>query len=259
MPDNIDPQWYKKIWSLSIKDQSWVENTAREVDFLVAALELNGQERVLDLACGFGRHALELARRGHGVVGVDITPDYIAEARRLAEEYGLSNTEFICADLRDVAFSQEFDVVLNMADGAIGYLENDLENLKIFDLIASSLKPGGKHLMGICSGAYARKHFPCRHWEIGSRSLALADFDWEEKASRMIYRGYNLQYGESLNKPIEPSEKERPGYQRLYTVEELQAIFAARDMTVWKTFGEYDLNVPASEDSLTLVVCSTKG
>ena len=69
--------WYKKIWTLSIQDMSWVEDTARQVDFLIEKLELKGNENILDLACGFGRHSLELARRGFEVTGVDITPAYI--------------------------------------------------------------------------------------------------------------------------------------------------------------------------------------
>ena len=69
-------------WSLSIREMSWVEHTREEVDFVVEALGLAGGERVLDLACGFGRHVLELARRGYDVVGVDITPAFIDDALR---------------------------------------------------------------------------------------------------------------------------------------------------------------------------------
>lgn len=45
---------------------------------------------------------------------------------------GTKPAEFIQMDRRDVAFENEFDVVLNMAEGAIGYLENNAENLRIF-------------------------------------------------------------------------------------------------------------------------------
>ena len=62
----------------------------------VTALHLTGGERILDLACGFGRHTLELARRGFQVVGVDITPDYIAFAREQAKREGLSAAFFCC-------------------------------------------------------------------------------------------------------------------------------------------------------------------
>lgn len=256
--EDIDLHWYKKIWSLDIQDMSWVEQTEHEVDFVVEALELQGHERVLDLACGFGRHALELARRGHPVIGVDFTPAFIKEARRLAAEAKLEQAEFIRADLRAVSFFAEFDVVLNMADGAIGYLESEGMNLKIFDLIASALRPGGKHLMGVCSGDFARKHFPRRHWQIGQQALSLADFEWDAENARMLYRGYTLRYGEPLQKLQEPQKKALSGYTRLYSRDELAKIFTLRGMEIWKSFGDYDTAIPASDDRFLAVICSLK-
>ncbi len=67
------------------------------------------------------------------------------------------NAKFICQDIRTITFDKEFDVVLNMADGAIGYLEDDGENHKIFSVIAKALKNGGKHFMDIMNGSYARE------------------------------------------------------------------------------------------------------
>ena len=52
--------------------------------------------------------------------------------------------DYICQDIRTITFDKEFDVVLNMADGAIGYLEDDGENHKIFSVIVKALKNGGK-------------------------------------------------------------------------------------------------------------------
>ena len=82
--------WYKKIWTLDIQNQSWVEDTRRQVDFLIEKLELNGSEKILDLACGFGRHSLEFARRGFVVTGVDITPAYIEYATEQAKKEKLN-------------------------------------------------------------------------------------------------------------------------------------------------------------------------
>ena len=84
----MEKDWYKKIWTLDIQNMSWVEDTKHQVDFLIDKLELKGNERILDLACGFGRHSLEFARRGYEVTGVDIIPAYIRYA-------------FICRDIRD--------------------------------------------------------------------------------------------------------------------------------------------------------------
>lgn len=54
--------------------------------------------------------------------------------------------------------------ILNMPDGAIGYLENDMENLKIFDVISNALKPGGAHVMDICRAEHAELYFPKYNW-----------------------------------------------------------------------------------------------
>ena len=257
-----DPQWYKKIWTLDIRDMSWTERTDGQIAFLVDLLGLQGEKRILDLACGFGRHALALARRGHPVVGVDITPAYVEEARRQAAAEQL-DVQFLCADLRDVlqkeiSYRGAFDVVLNLADGAIGYLESDAENLKIFDLVAAALKPGGQHVMEVCSGDFARAHWARgvsrKSWEAGSQALSLAEFEWDAATSRMLYTGYTFPYGEPLTAP----EGHAPTSTRLYSLAELREILAARGMRVVEAFGSYDRGLPASEDQFTLLVHSEK-
>ena len=100
MTKSVDPQWYRQGWTLDIQGMSWVENTVAEVDFVVRELGLRGNERVLDIACGFGRDSLELARRGFKVVGIDITEVYIEAAVSQAQSEGL-DAEFIVMDMRD--------------------------------------------------------------------------------------------------------------------------------------------------------------
>jgi SAM-dependent methyltransferase len=244
-------------WSLDVKEMSWVEHTLDEVDFVVRALGLGGGERILDLACGFGRHSLELARRGFSVLGVDVTGAYVEDARATARAEGLQ-VEFRQANVLDLRFREEFDVVLNLADGAIGYFEREAENLALFDVIAAALRPGGGHVLGVCSADHARRHFPRRHWQAGSRRLSLADFRWDERTSRMTYRGHTLRYGEVL--PPVPDDLPGDGGPgtRLYGREELEAILAARGLEVTGAFGGYDVSVPASADHLMLVVVSTR-
>ena len=93
---------------------------------------------MLDLGCGYGRHANELSRRGFSVTGVDITAEYIERASADARQKGL-DSDFICCDIRDVDFHNEFDVVVNMADGAIGCLDNDkaqkFERIPWYDIV----------------------------------------------------------------------------------------------------------------------------
>jgi len=246
------PDWYKRAWTMDIQNQSWVEDTATEVDFLERALRLTGRERILDLACGCGRHALTLARRGYRVVGVDLTQAYVDEADRVARAEWIPAT-FCCLDVRDVRFANEFDVVLSMADGAVGYLETDEENLKIFDVIAAALKPGGKHFMDVCNAAHAERFFPKKHWEGGEKSLALAQFEWEPFTRRMLYGGWDIPYGQPAVKP----EIENGDPIRLYSLPELETIFAQRGMRITNAFSDFN-GRPADDRVLQLLVISEK-
>ena len=247
--------WYKHDWSLDIKNMSWVEDTESQVDFIIKTLNLNGTEKILDLACGYGRHALSFARRGYEVVGVDITKEYIEDAEKTAKEEAL-NARFILSDIRDVKFQNEYDVVLNMADGAIGYLENDEENLKIFDIIGRALKSGGKHFMDVCSAEHAEACFPKRYWEIGKKEFSFAQFEWSAENRTMLFAGGGFRYGETASRPADPSEfVGNPT--RLYSTEELADIFEQRGMEIVETFSDYT-GKEASNKELQLIVYSQK-
>lgn len=244
--------WYKNGWSLDIQNMSWTEETVAQVDFLISALGLKGGERILDLACGFGRHSLELARRGYDVVGVDITPAYIEYATKQAEGERLS-ARFICADIRDVDFCSEFDVVLNMADGAVGYLENEQENLRIFDVVARALKVGGRHFMDIMSADYADTHFPCRLWDMGEKGLTLSVFEWDRESCILIYGQNDFTYGEVLTKPV--FEKGDPI--RLYHLSEVTDIMSQRQMQVQSAYADFG-GAEYDENSIQLRVISQR-
>lgn len=244
--------WYKHGWTLDIKGQSWTENTIGEVDFLEKALGLTGGETVLDLACGYGRHSLELARRGYRVVGVDITPIYVDDANMNAAKEHLQ-ASFFCDDLRNLQYVNEFDVVLNMADGAIGYLESDAENLKIFDVIAKALKPGGKSFIDVQSGDYAAAHFPQRLWEAGTNGLTLSAFDWDPNTRISLYGQLDFVYGETLAKPEMPYGNPT----RLYTQRELEEILCERGLELYAAYADIS-GAPASERGFQLKACSEK-
>lgn len=250
---SLGKNWYKEIWSLDIKNQSWVENTADEVEFIIKTLALKGNERILDMACGFGRHSLEFARRGYPVVGVDITKAFVEDAIKSAEREKLKNAAFIQSDLRDLNFESEFDVVLNLADGAIGYLKNEQENNKIFDQIARALKPGGKHFMEIASADYADHHFPCTAWDMGEKAVSLSKFEWDREKRIYLYGNWDFVYGEVAEKP----EFEYGTPLRIYTIKELQEIMNARGMHVVSAFSDY-YGKAASCDDFQLMVYSVK-
>lgn len=252
----IDRQWYRKNFTLSdMVGHPWTESnqTEREVEFIQKALILNGDEKILDLGCGFGRHSLELARQGFEVVGVDISSELIAQAKAQAKLIG-SNIDFICADFRDLSFRSEFDVVLNICDGAIGYLETDEENYKMFKLIAQALKTGGKNLMHIPNTEYARKKLPRKFWHEGNEMLELNELDWDEVNKNMFRTVYSIKYGEVFQALKPPKHS----CLRLYSLEELAALITPLNMKILGTYRDFSGKSAASDDSEYLIVITSK-
>lgn len=250
--ESMKKDWYKKIWTMDIQDMSWVEDTKKEIDFLIDKLDLQGNEKILDLACGFGRHSLELARRGYDVTGIDITSEYIAYAAEQAKKECL-NAKFLCMDIREVNMKEKFDVVINMADGAIGYLENDVENMKIFEVVSNALKKGGKHFMDIMNGSYAETHFPCKLWDEGEKCLTLSAFEWDTKSKILLYGQVDYPYGKTLSKP----EIKEGNPIRLYTIYEISQIFSKLDMSICKSYADFT-GKPSSNNDIQLLVYSTR-
>lgn len=208
--------------------------------------------KMLDFACGFGRHSLEFAKRGYDVTGIDITPAYIDYANEQAKKENL-NAKFICQDIRTITFDKEFDVVLNMADGAIGYLEDDGENHKIFSVIAKALKNGGKHFMDIMNGSYAQTHFPCKLWDAGEKGLTLSAFEWEKDRKTLIYGQVDYMYGEALYKP----EMKEGNPIRLYSLDEITEIFCKLGLRICNSFADFS-GKPSSDNDIQLMVYSIR-
>src|ERR1044072_4304356 len=73
----VPPDWYRSGFPLETTKMPWADRTEAEVDRAMAMLRPQGTERVLHLACGIGRHSIELRRRGFSVVGLDISADLL--------------------------------------------------------------------------------------------------------------------------------------------------------------------------------------
>jgi SAM-dependent methyltransferase len=229
LANEIPQDWYETAFA-DTADMAWTDRTEKEVERAMRMLKPQGGERVLDLACGSGRHSLELKRHGFEVVGADISPELLEIARAEAEKEGL-DVAFVEADLRDLEFDAEFDIVLSLNDGAIGYLESDEENLRTFDVISRSLRPGGRHLMQLPNVLYAREHLPQKSWISGAAMIELVEHRWNKSDRYMEGAMIPVRFGEVLDelKPIEFR-------QRLYTVEELTEIMASVGMELVRVF-----------------------
>ncbi|HQZ33112.1 MAG TPA: class I SAM-dependent methyltransferase [Ilumatobacteraceae bacterium] len=134
---------------------SFTKGTRQEVDFLTDALRLQPGQRVLDVGCGPGRHAYELARRGLVVHGIDISDRFI----ELANTNAPSGATFERRDARDLDYDGDFDAVVCLCQGAFGLMTANGDDETVLDGMARALKPGGALALSAFNAYFAVKYF----------------------------------------------------------------------------------------------------
>lgn len=127
-----------------IEDPKWRKKTGQEIAFLRRILRLPRRSHILDVGCGVGRHAVELAKLGYDVTGVDISSRYLAEARRRARKQRV-HAHFIRGDMRRLDFNKTFDAAINLFT-SFGYFPSPSDDLKVLRGVCRALKPGGLFL-----------------------------------------------------------------------------------------------------------------
>lgn len=124
------------------------KNYAAECDLIeraVASVHAPGPLRLLDVGCGTGSHSLEMARRGHRVTGVDLTPAMLDRARaKAAEQFGADRAPaFALGDARTFRIEgNRFDVAVMMF-AVLCYMNSNDDVIKALANVRAHLKPGG--------------------------------------------------------------------------------------------------------------------
>ncbi len=155
----FDNEFFARDFALMKEEE---ELTAREARFILSELALRPHERVLDLACGFGRHALQIAPYVAEVVGVDRTASYIDDARAEAEQRDVANATFGVLDMREVSFEAEFDAAYNYFC-AWGYYDEDT-NFEVLRRVRRALRPGGRFLLEFINRDGEARQLRRRSW-----------------------------------------------------------------------------------------------
>jgi D-alanine-D-alanine ligase len=170
LENHLRPDWWRRIFnSMYLKtDADVVEDktiTVGEVELFTSILNVPKDKNILDLACGQGRHSLELARQGFtNVFGLDRSHYLIRKAKSIMQQEGLK-VNFKEGDARKLPFqSDTFDVVMILGN-SFGYFESIEDDMIVLKEVFRVLRPGGKFLLDVADGSYLKKNFAPRSWE----------------------------------------------------------------------------------------------
>lgn len=150
--------------------------TKKEADFIEQCLQPKlGGDIILDVACGYGRHVLELATRGYNMVGLDLSLPYLMLAAEIATRRKL-NVNFIRGDMRDLPFREYFDSAYCLFT-SFGYFDDET-NLEVLRNINRALRPKGRFLLEVVNRDFAVSACPLRGWWEGIGCVMLEETEF---------------------------------------------------------------------------------
>jgi SAM-dependent methyltransferase len=197
-----------KPWFEEVFDEDYLrtlpfmsaDQTLREVEFISDALRLGPGAEILDVACGYGRHAIELVQRGYNVTGLDLSLPLLLRAADESKRRALS-VNFVHADMREMAFERQFDGAYSMLT-SFGYFDEDT-NLRVAERIGRALKPGARFLLDIVNRDYVVSDLPVRVWWEGTGCVVLEEVDFNFHTSRIVtHRSIVFEDGRQLEQEI---------------------------------------------------------
>jgi 2-polyprenyl-3-methyl-5-hydroxy-6-metoxy-1,4-benzoquinol methylase len=221
------------------------ERTEAEVSALVRLLGLDSPKKILDLACGFGRHTNRLAALGHSMTGIDMMPGFLEIVRHDALQRKVE-VNYELGDMRSFKHENEFDRVMLLFT-AFGYFEDD-ENLQVLINAANALRTGGLLIFDTSNRDALLKTLPPYYVEEKEGNLMIDRFSFDSLKGRLYNKRIVFRDG---------VRKDKPNFVRLYNPNELSTLITQAGLELQHIYGGWDTK-EYSSDSRRMVVIARK-
>ena len=212
-------------------------------DAIMEATGARPPAQVLDLACGWGRHSLEIAERGFRVTGVDVSSTLLAEAAAESGRRGIKTVEWVVGDMRDLPFRGGYDLVLSLFS-SLGYSLSDEDDLRTLRSASRALLPGGSLVLETMHRDLLAREFVEHDWWDGPDGEPVwveREFDAVEGVSREWLRWGRVEKYHEI---------------RVRSATEWAKLFDQAGLQAEEWLGGWDL-APFSHDSERLIVIAT--
>jgi len=244
-----DPKpWFESFFGPDYLKQYEHTTTSQEVDSLEKILHLRKGSRILDLACGAGRHSIELASRGYDVLGYDLSETLLRAARAEARKASVK-AKFVRGDMRELPYRGEFDAAINMFT-SFGYFDSTEEDRKVLVGVSRALRPRGKFVMERFNRDALATVLPDQSWRVRpDGSVILQEDSFDVLLDRYETRQVVIDHA---------GTREHQGSVRAYTFPELREMFESAGLFVHRVLGGLDLS-QYTPRSRRMVLYAVKG
>jgi ubiquinone/menaquinone biosynthesis C-methylase UbiE len=214
----------------------------RLIEFSVRVLDLRPGERLLDLACGSGVHALRFAQRGLEVVGLDIAPSLVRYCIERATAEALDNVTFVEGDMRTLTYQEEFDALVVLST-SFGFFDDET-NQRVLEGIARALKPDGRLLLQLSDPiTFVERQQQRYHWRERPEGIYWTE-TWFDPATFVSHGVFRFTDNDGVTHLWDEHERVR-----LYTLPELCRMFDRAGLAISEVYGDILLpSVPYGPD-----------
>ena len=146
-------EWYLGPGSYNFETPEFVE---RHFPFYEKALLLSKDEKILEAGCGIGSYSRAFARRGYHIVGMDLSPNFLAEAEKITQRENLE-IEFILGDYNEMNFEEKFTVIF--FEGSFFYQSKE-GLMSLLNRVHKALTPNGRVYFVHSNPSMRKKQFP---------------------------------------------------------------------------------------------------
>ncbi|MBO0937507.1 class I SAM-dependent methyltransferase [Fibrella sp. HMF5335] len=232
--------WYTDFFH-GLPQEAWraaqsAEQTQHELELLVETLEFGPGDRVLDVFCGYGRHAIPLARMGTDVTGVDISAESIAELRQEAKQKKVPlvalEGDFTSFDPTALGEPGSFRAAYCLGNSFCFFPRPQMQ--AFLQRVADYLEPGGRWLAH--SNMVAESFLPDFQefaWlPVGDTLRVLAEHQYDPLNSMVEQR---LTYYRHVDKTVETAQ--RTAHYYIYTIAELLSMMALAGLQTLACYG----------------------
>jgi SAM-dependent methyltransferase len=243
-----EKSWYKDWFNSPFYHKLYFDRDEKEasafIHKLLYHLSPKPGSRMLDAACGKGRHSKILASAGHQVTGIDISPDSIAIAKKSESE----NLEFFVHDMRLPFHINYFDYAFNFFT-SFGFFKTRREHDDAIRTIVKSLKPGGSFVIDYLNTHYVEDHLV--HNEI--KKISGTEYNihrWDDETH--FYKKITVS-DKALTNPIEHTERVAK-----FSLGDFNDMLSFQGMQVSEVLGDYNLNTYDVRKTPRLIVIARK-
>jgi len=226
------------------------ERSALEIDFVQQVTDLTPPARVLDVGCGFGRHAVELAARGFETVGIDPSPAMLEAARTRADDAGIA-VDWQQADGETYTTSRQFDAAICLFT-TLGQVSQHGDNVGLLANLYRLLKPGAFLTIEVPQRETVVSHLKPEE-ELGDGANTTRIYRTFDSGSARLTERFEVRKGEEIRRFTLCF--------RLFSREELAGLVEKAGFAVVGLYAGYDrcpLSQPVSTAESTMILVTQK-